>query len=121
MRAVPVLSEPNLGHYPEFRQFFADQFELDDAPFAPPPVLEIDGNYYELLFVGYSGQPFPAALEINSLVPGLEPMDEEGTDRALSALLMWLVSGIGGDWKVEDLRTVGEIYRIPALAAAEPT
>jgi hypothetical protein len=40
------------------------------------------------LFVGFSGQLFPAGLEVNALVPGLEPMDETAADAALSVLSM---------------------------------
>lgn len=119
MRSVPLLSEPRLGHYPEFRDLLAECFKLSEDPFAAPPVLEIAGRHYELVFVGFSGQPFPAALEVNALVPGLEPLDEAAADAALSVLSMWLVSGASGIWKTEDLRKVGQIYKIPVFADAE--
>ena len=121
MRAVPLLYEHQLGHYPEFRRFFVERFKLDDAPFAPGPVLEVDGALYELVFTGCSGQPFPSGLRINALAPGLEPIDGDAADADLAALLIWLVSGIGGDWAPDDLRKMAAIYRIHVLASAVVT
>jgi hypothetical protein len=127
MRSVPLLSEHNLGHYPEFRQFFRDEFGLASAPFAAPPVLAAGQGLYELVFVGYSGQPFPAGVEINALVPGLEPLDEDAADAALGSILLWLVDNLGGDWTADGLQTVAKIYRVPvpakasAAAAAAPS
>ena len=69
---------------------------------------------YELVFVGRSGRPFPAGVEVNALVPGLEPLDEARADVDLFAILLWMVDGIGGDWTAEALQTTGRIYRITA-------
>lgn len=35
-RAVPLLAERDLGHYPEFRKFLAETFDLYSDPFGPP-------------------------------------------------------------------------------------
>lgn len=121
VRAVPVLDEHDLGHYPEFAEFFDEQFGLAAAPFAPPPVLETGGQLFQLVFTGCSGRPFPSGLRVEALVPGLEPMDEEAVDAGLAALSVWLVSGVGGEWNADDLREVGAIYRIPVLARARVT
>lgn len=69
---------------------------------------------YELVFVGRSGRPFPAGVEVNALVHGLEPLDEARADVGLFAILLWMVDGIGGDWTAEALQTTGRIYRITA-------
>lgn len=121
MRAVPLLYEHQLGHYPEFRRFFVERFQLDEAPFAPGPVLDVDGALYELVFTGCSGQPFPSGLRVNALAPGLEPIDDVAADAQLAALLMWLVAGVGGAWTPDDLRNMAAIYRIQVLASAVVT
>jgi hypothetical protein len=36
---------------------------------------------YALVFIGRSGEPFPAAVEIYALIPALEPLDEHVVDR----------------------------------------
>jgi hypothetical protein len=118
VRAVPLLYEHQLGHYPEFRRFFVERFGLDREPFAPGPVLDIDGSLYELVFTGCSGQAFPSGLRVNALAPGLEPIDEAAADAALAALLIWLVSGVGGEWTPDDLRQMAAIYRVQVLAEA---
>lgn len=119
-RRVPLLTEHDLGHYPEFRQFFSTEFRLDHEPFAPPPVLAVGPDFYELVFIGYSGQPFPAGVEINALVPGLEPLVEDAADAALWFILLWIVDHVGGDWTVADLQTVARIYRIPVPVGTVP-
>jgi hypothetical protein len=113
-RVVPLLAEHDLGHYPEFREFLATAFALADDPLGAPGLLRVDDRHYELVFVGRSGRPFPAGVEIGALVPGLEPLDEAVADRDLWAILHWLVEGVGGDWSGEALSTTGRIYRIPA-------
>ena len=111
-RSVPVLTDPEVAHYPEFKDFLTETFELDKDPLGAPGILEVDGRYYELIFVGRSGQPFPAAIEIAALVEGLEPMDTEQTDKDLWKIMEWLVQGVGGRWTIEALRTTGKIYRV---------
>ncbi len=111
-RSVPVLSDPNVGHYPEFAEFLRDTFDLAVDPFKPPGLLDVGGRVYELVFIGRSGQRFPAAIEIAALVPGLEPMDTDQTDRDLWAIVEWLFEGVGEPWSVEALRTTGKIYRV---------
>lgn len=111
-RSVPVLTDPNVSHYPEFSAFLSDAFELKDKPLEAPGLLNVDGRVYELVFIGRSGRPFPAAVEIAALVPGLEPMDTDQTDRDLWAIMEWLIEGVGEPWTVEALRTTGEIFRV---------
>ena len=111
-RSVPVLTDPNVGHYPEFTAFLSETFELAKNPLDTPGLLDVHGRVYELIFIGRSGQPFPAALEIAALVPGLEPMDTNQTDIDLWAIMEWLIEGVGAPWSVEALRTTGRIYRV---------
>lgn len=115
-RAVPILSEHDLGHYPEFREFLARTFELSTASIGPPGLLSVRGRQYELVFIGYSGRAFPAGLQINALVPGVEPLDDNAADFDLWAILQWLVAGVGGEWTVDGLTTTGRIYRVPGAA-----
>ena len=113
-RVVPLLGEHDLGHYPEFAAFLSATFSLDEDPLGPPGLLRVGARHYELTFVGRSGRPFPAGVEIGALVPGLEPLDDAVADRDLWEILHWLVDGVGGDWDREALETTGRIYRIPA-------
>lgn len=111
-RSVPLLAEHQLGHYPEFREFLSSAFGLAADPFGAPGLLSVAGRHYELVFAGYSGQPFPAGVRISALVPGLEPLDERQAQDDLWAIAMWLVAGIGGEWDTEALASTGRIYRI---------
>jgi hypothetical protein len=111
-RSVPLLAEPNVEHYPEYRDFFISRFGLAEDPFAPAPVVSFEDRLYELVFVGYSGRPFPAEIWINALVPGLEPLDETAADADLWSLLSWIVSEIGGEWSEDDLDLTGRIYKL---------
>lgn len=113
-RSVPLLSDNDIGHYPEFREFLSRTFDLAADPFRPPALLRIQDRLYELVFIGYSGRPFPAGVQISALVPGLEPLDEQAADRDLWAILQWLIAGVGGEWTADGLTTTGRIYRIPA-------
>lgn len=113
-RVVPLLDEYDLDHYPEFGHFLASAFGLYRDPLGPPGLLRVDDRYYELTFVGRSGRPFPAGVEIGALVPGLEPLDETAADGDLWAILRWLVDGVGVEWSADALGTTGRIYRIPA-------
>ncbi|MEM7406352.1 MAG: hypothetical protein AAF458_13725 [Pseudomonadota bacterium] len=112
LRAVPVLTEPGVAHYPEFADFLSRTFELEGNPLAEPGWLDVDGRAYEFVFIGRSGQPFPAGVEISALVAGLEPMDTDQVDRDLWTIMEWLVDGVGEPWSVEALRTTGRIYRV---------
>jgi hypothetical protein len=116
-RRAFVLAEDRIGHYPEFRRFFTEAFDLGriglDAPgyLAAPSGLE-----YALVFIGRSGEPFPAGLEIYALVPALEPLDEAAVDRDLWEILRWMIGGVGDPWTPADLDSTGRLYRIPPLA-----
>lgn len=118
-RVVPLLAEHDLGHYPEFAAFLSTAFGLDADPLGPPGLLRVDDRLYELTFVGRSGRPFPAGVEIGALVPGLEPLDDTAADRDLWTILRWLVDGVGGDWTADALEVTGRIYRIPATEENE--
>jgi hypothetical protein len=109
---VPLLAEHQLGHYPEFREFFSATFGLAADPLRAPGLLSVAERHYELVFVGYSGCPFPAGVRIAALVPGLEPLDERQALDDLWAIAMWLVGGVGGEWDAEALARTGRIYRI---------
>ena len=111
-RSVPLLTDPDIGHYPEFAAFLAQTFDLAEKQLDAPGLLDVDGRIYELIFIGRSGRPFPAGVEVAALVPGLEPLDTGQTDRDLWAILEWLVAGVGEPWSVEALRTTGRIYRV---------
>jgi len=111
-RSVPVLAEPEVGHYSEFRDFLVKTFGLDEDPLGAPGLLDVNGRYYELIFVGRSGRDFPAAIEVAALVKGLEPMDTDQTDRDLWEMMEWLVEGVGGRWTIDALRATGKIYRV---------
>jgi hypothetical protein len=116
-RSVPVLSDPDVGHYPEFAAFLVETFDLAEKPLESPGLLDVDGQVYELIFIGRSGRPFPAAIEIAALVPGLEPMNTDQTDKDLWAILEWLIEGVGEPWSLEALRTTADIYRVRPPAA----
>ena len=94
-RSVPLLTDPDIGHYPEFAAFLAQTFDLAEKQLDAPGLLDVDGRIYELIFIGRSGRPFPAGVEVAALVPGLEPLDRGQTDRDLWAILEWLVAGVG--------------------------
>lgn len=118
-RAVPILTDPEVNHYPEFSAFLRATFGLDTDPLGAPGLLNVDGRTFELVFIGRSGQTFPAAVEISALVPGLEPMDADQTDRDLWAIMAWLIEGVGEPWSVEALQTTGQIYRVMPDAPEE--
>jgi hypothetical protein len=115
LRRAFVLAEDRVGHYPEFRRFFAAAFDLDrDGLKQPGYVTAPSGGCYALVFIGRSGEPFPAGVEIHALVGALDPLDEETVDRDLWAILHWMIDGVGGDWTVRDLDATGRLCRIPA-------
>jgi hypothetical protein len=113
MRSVPLLGEHDLDHYPEFQRFLREEFHLQADPFAAPPVLAVEAGLFELVFIGRSGEHFPSGVEVNALVPGLEPMDDTATGKGLWAVLRWLVREVGGDWTADGLVAVARIYRLP--------
>lgn len=114
-RRTFVLAEDRLGHYPEFRAFFERTFALDRIGLSRPGYVALSGGaVYELVFIGRSGEALPAAVEINAIVPALEPIDEDGVDRDLWAILRWMIDGVGPPWTVADLDATGRLYRLPA-------
>ncbi|MBK8019214.1 MAG: hypothetical protein JNL33_08135 [Betaproteobacteria bacterium] len=117
-RCSPVLVEDRLGHYPEFREFFARQFDLDRTGLSAPGFVTADDRHYMFVFVGRSGEPFPSGVEIHAVVDALEPLDDTLVDRDLWEILRWVFEGVGAPWTVEDLDRTGGLYRIPALTAS---
>jgi hypothetical protein len=113
-RAVPLLVEHDLGHYPEFRAFLAVTFDLSRDPFGPPGLLRVGDRIYQLVFFGRSGRAFPAGVSIDALIEGLEPLDEASAERDLWVILQWLVTGAGRPWADGALAKAGRIYRIAA-------
>lgn len=114
-RSVPLLVEPSLGHYPEFAAALAGLFDLATDPFRPAPIAIVDGRYYEFVFTGRSGRVFPAGLEVNALVEGLEPMDVEQADRDLMVIVAWLLELVGPPWTLEGLRLTAGVYRVATV------
>ena len=114
-RRHPVLTEDRVGHYPEFRAFFVRTFDLAKVGLsAPGYVVAPSGITYVFVFIGRSGEPFPAGLEIYALIEALEPVDDAVVDRDLWAILRWMIDGVGAPWTVADLDATGRLYRIPA-------
>jgi hypothetical protein len=115
-RRALVLSEDRIGHYSEFRAFFVSTFNLDRVGLREPGYLVApSGTEYALVFIGRSGEPFPAGLEIYALVGALEPLDEQAIDRDLWEILRWMVGGVSSEWTIADLDATGRLYRIPAI------
>jgi hypothetical protein len=105
-----------VGHYPEFREFFVRLFSLDGDGLSKSGYIRgLSGMIYSLVFVGRSGEPFPDGLEVYALVDALEPLSEEDVDTDLWAILTWMIQGVGGEWKVEDLDATGRLYQLPFL------
>ena len=118
-RLAFALAEDRIGHYPEFRAFFVRVFDLDRIGLSVPGYIRApSGIPYALVFIGRSGEPFPGGVEIYAIVDALEPIEEAVLDRDLWAILTWMIAGVGGDWKQEDLEATGRLYRIPAVAPA---
>jgi hypothetical protein len=113
-RRALVLTEDRVAHYPEFAAFFRRLFDLDRLGLsAPGYVRGPSGMIYELVFIGRSGETFPAGVEINALVEALAPLDELAVDRDLWAILRWMIAGVGAPWSVRDLEETGRLLRIP--------
>jgi hypothetical protein len=116
-RLALVLAEDRIGHYPEFRRFFARVFDLDRVGLSAPGYVRApSGLAYALVFIGRSGEPWPAGVEVFAIVPALEPLDEPTVDRDLWAILEWMIEGVGGDWTLRDLQATGRLYRVPAAS-----
>jgi hypothetical protein len=116
-RRALVLVEDRIGHYPEFRDFFSRTFDLDRRGLVEPGYVSApSGLTYALVFIGRSGEPFPAGVEIHALIPELEPLDDDVVDRDLWAILCWMIEGVGGDWNVPDLAATARLLRIPAAS-----
>jgi hypothetical protein len=117
-RRAPVLTEDRIGHYPEFRDFFVRRFSLNLEGLSRPGYVRApSGMIYALVFVGRSGEPFPDGLEIYALPYALETLDEASVDTDLWALLRWIIEGVGGEWRVEDLDATGRLYQLSAAGA----
>ena len=115
-RRAFVLAEDRIGHYPEFRAFFAKTFDLGQVGLREPGYLAApSGAEYALVFIGRSGEPFPAGLEIHALVPALQPLDEEAVEHDLWEILCWMIDGVGGAWTLADLDATGRLFRIPPV------
>lgn len=116
-RLAFALAEDRIGHYPEFRGFFARAFDLDRVGLAEPGYVRApSGLDYALVFLGRSGEPFPSGVEVFAVVDAIEPIEDDVLDRDLWAILRWMIDGVGGAWRVEDLDATGKLYRIPAAA-----
>ena len=117
-RLAFVLAEDRVGHYPEFQRFFSRVFDLDRVGLAEPGYVQApSGLAYTLVFIGRSGEPWPAGVELFAIVPALEPLDEPVVDRDLWAILEWMIEGVGGDWTTRDLQATGRLYRLPAVSS----
>jgi hypothetical protein len=115
-RRAFVLAEDRVGHYPEFRAFFVRSFDLARVGLTEPGYVRApSGLDYALIFVGRSGEPFPAGVEIYALIDALEPFDEAVVDRDLWQILSWMIEGVGPPWSVAELEATGRLYRIPAV------
>jgi hypothetical protein len=119
-RLAFVLVEDRLGHYPEFREFFARTFVLDRVGLARPGHVQgPSGTVYALIFIGRSGEPFPSGVEIHAIVPALEPFDETVVDQDLWSIMHWMIEGIGGEWTTAALEATARLFRIPASMDAD--
>jgi hypothetical protein len=118
-RMALVLAEDRVGHYPEFREFFVRQFSLDANGLSRPGYVRApSGMIYALVFIGRSGEPFPDGLEIYALPDALEPLNDADVVADLWALLRWMIAGVGGEWRVEDLDATGRLYQLSVAESA---
>ena len=116
-RLALVLTEDRVGHYPEFRDYFARVFDLDRVGLAEPGFVQApSGLTYALVFIGRSGEPFPSGVEVYAVIDALEPIDDAAVDSDLWAILEWMIAGVGAPWSVGDLQETGRLYRIPAAS-----
>ena len=108
-----ALAEDRVGHYVEFRDFFARTFDLDRVGLSEPGYVRApSGLTYALVFIGRSGEAFPSGLEIYAVTPALEPVDSDALDADLWAILAWTIAGVGPPWSVEDLSATGRLYQV---------
>jgi hypothetical protein len=115
-RKALVLAEDRVGHYPEFRDFFVRSFSLDSSGRSRPGYIRApSGMIYALVFIGRSGEPFPDGLEVYAAADALEPLNETDLDTDLWAMLRWMIQGVRGEWKLEDLDATGSLYQLPFL------
>ncbi len=120
MRLAFVLAEDRLGHYPEFRAFFARTFDLDRVGLTQPCYVHApSGTVYALIFLGRSAEAFPSGVEIHAVVTALEPLEETNVDHDLWSILHWMIEGIGGEWTTDALDATGRLFRIPASMDAD--
>lgn len=118
-RRALVLTEDRVGHYPEFRDFFVRRFALNSGGLSRPGYVRgPSGMTYALVFIGRSGEPFPDGIEIYALPGALEPLDDGSVDTDLWALLRWMIEGVGGEWRVEELDATGRLYQLSAAGSA---
>ena len=118
-RLALMLTEDRVGHYPEFRDYFARVFDLDRVGLAEPGFVKApSGLTYALVFIGRSGEPFPSGVEVYAVVDALEPIEDDLFDADLWAILRWMVDGIGGAWTAQDFEATGRLYRVPAALKA---
>ena len=66
--------------------------------------------------------PFPALYDTFkvrsiSICSALETLDEANVDSDLWALLRWIIEGVGGEWRVEDLDATGRLYQLSAAGS----
>jgi len=110
-----ALAEDRVGHYPEFREFFVRTFDLARLGLSEPGYVRApSGLTYAFVFIGRSGEPFPAGVEIYAVADALEPLADDAIDADLWAILQWVVGGVGGTWSAKDLEATGRLYRVPA-------
>ena len=115
-RAVFVIAEERLGHYPGFREALIEAFGLTaaHADGGPPGYFRAaSGREYRVVFTSRSGERFPSGLEIQALVPGFDPVDPEANDEDVWRFLEWLIPRVGGEWTLEALKATGKVYKIP--------
>jgi len=114
-RLAFALAEDRVGHYPEFREFFVRTFDLDRLGLSEPGYVRApSGLIYVFVFIGRSGEPFPAGVEIYAVAEALEPLADNTIDADLWAILRWMVGGVDGAWSVKDLEATGRLYRLSA-------
>jgi hypothetical protein len=117
-RRALVLTEDRVGHYPEFRDFFVRRFALSSGGLSQPGYVRgPSGMTYALVFIGRSGEPFPDGIEIYALPYALGPLDDTSVDTDLWALLRWMIVGVGGEWRVEELDATGRLYQVSAAGS----
>ena len=94
------------------------RFSLNSAGLSRPGYVRApSGMIYALVFIGRSGEPFPDGIEIYALPYALETLDEANVDSDLWALLRWIIEGVGGEWRVEDLDATGRLYQLSAAGS----